>query len=308
MTGLPARNSARLALVAGALAPALLALSLTPTIAGGPFFAPYNGINNGIPNAGHGSFGGWGGEACNLGIAGAAACTEFAPFANPQAVGAFQAPPGAKLTSFDVATVDSIMGRYFLADQGNNGIQMLNTRGADWQFGMFNQPHYQATLCQGKFRGTGRFRTGQNGINQTYNMGPNGLVVVNHRAVWAGDGDSTIKVCSLGGQLLATISTGGTARVGKGCFDPVHQTVLFVNDLERNFDTQKSSQSVYPFFTIFKAATYAPIAKHTLNPAYMDPKTPAITFAYIANYYPAPLPTGIALHTAASAGVGGVHL
>ena len=58
MTGLPARNSARLALVAGALAPVLLALSLTPTIAGGPFFAPYNGINNGIPNAGHGSFGG----------------------------------------------------------------------------------------------------------------------------------------------------------------------------------------------------------------------------------------------------------
>ena len=121
MTGLPARNSARLALVAGALAPALLALSLTPTIAGGPFFSPSNAINYGVTNAGSGSFGGWGGEACNLGIAGAAACTDFAPFANPQAVGSFQAPPGAKLTSFDVATVDSTLGFYFLADRGNNG-------------------------------------------------------------------------------------------------------------------------------------------------------------------------------------------
>src|SRR6516165_5482158 len=110
MTGLPARNSARLALVAGALAPALLALSLTPTIAGGPFFAPYNAINYGVPNAGFGSFGGWGGESCNLAIpevAGVTACTEFSPFANPQAVASIQAPPGAKLTSFDVATVDS---------------------------------------------------------------------------------------------------------------------------------------------------------------------------------------------------------
>jgi hypothetical protein len=175
---------------------------------------------------------------------------------------------------------------------------------------MFNQPHYQATLCQGKFRGTGTVKSAQNGINNTYNMGPNGLVVVNHRAVWAGDGDSTIKVCSLGGQLLATISTAGKARVGKGCFDPVHQTVLFVNDLERNFDTQNPTQSVYPFFTIFNAKTYAPMpgAKQTLNPAYMDPKTPATTFAYIANYYPAPLPVGTALHTAASAGVGGAFM
>jgi hypothetical protein len=46
-------------------------------------------------------------------------------------------------------------------------------------------------------------------------MGPNGLVVVNHRAVWAGDGDSTIKVCSLGGQLVATISTGASAPATK---------------------------------------------------------------------------------------------
>jgi hypothetical protein len=58
MTGLLARNSGRLAFLAGAVAPALLALSLTPTIAGGPYFALGNGPN------GHGSLGGFGGEQC----------------------------------------------------------------------------------------------------------------------------------------------------------------------------------------------------------------------------------------------------
>src|SRR5437763_3660736 len=104
MTGMVARNSARLALVAGALAPALLALSLTPTIAGGPIWSPSNTGN------GSGSLGGWGGEACSLGN-GPPPCDT--PFELPSAVGSLAAPPGSKLTSFDVATVDTNLGYFF---------------------------------------------------------------------------------------------------------------------------------------------------------------------------------------------------
>jgi len=298
MTGLLARNSARLALVAGALAPALLALSLTPTIAGGPIWSLNNTGN------GSGSLGGWGGEACAaFGNGPPPACD--VPFEIPQAVAAINAPPGAKLSSFDVATVDSTLGLFFLADRGsaasgNNGIQVLNTRSIDPVFGMFNQPSYHATLCQGKFMGNGARRNGQNGIDQVYNMGPNGLAVVNSRAVWAGDGNSTIKVCSLGGVVLKTIATGGNARVGRGCFDPVHQTVLFVNDLERNFD----NQTAWPFFTIWNAKTYAPVAKKTLNSAYLE--SAGGPPAYIANFYAPKTATGspTPIHTAATAAVG----
>ena len=102
MTGLLARNSGRLAFLAGAVAPALLALSLTPTIAGGPYFALGTGPN------GHGSLGGFGGEQCTLGQ-GPSPCDLFPGNTQYGAVAAASAPPGAKLTSFDVATVDSIL-------------------------------------------------------------------------------------------------------------------------------------------------------------------------------------------------------
>src|SRR5262249_26615792 len=208
------------------------------------------------------------------------------------------APPGGQLTSFDFAAVDSNLGLFFLADRGtastlNNGIQVLNTRTTDHKFGMFNQPSYQTTLCQGKFTGTGVPTRGENGTNRGYKMGPNGLVVVNSRAVWAGDGNSTIKVCSLGGVLLKTISTNGNGRVGRGCFDPVHQTVLFANDLERNFDHQTS----FPFFSIYDARTYAFKAKKTLDSGYLDA-------GGIPSYLSAMYTGSPAVHVAATSGVG----
>ena len=151
MTGLLARNSGRLAFVAGAGAAALLALSLTPTIAGGPYFSPTNANTDG---AGSGSLGGWGGLACTLAVdpslsgtpaTGNPPCSLF-PGNNPYlAVAAVNAPPGGKFTSFDFAAVDSNLGLFFLADRGtastlNNGIQVLNTRSTDHKFQMFNQP------------------------------------------------------------------------------------------------------------------------------------------------------------------------
>ena len=86
MTGLLARNSGRLAFLAGAVAPALLALSLTPTIAGGPYFALGTGPN------GHGSLGGFGGEHCTLGQ-GPRPCDLFPGNTQYGAVAAASAPP-----------------------------------------------------------------------------------------------------------------------------------------------------------------------------------------------------------------------
>jgi hypothetical protein len=68
------------------------------------------------------------------------------PVCQPSGGRILSGAPGAKVTSFDVAKVDSTLGMHFLADQGNNGIQVLNTRGRDWQYGAFNQPSYLATL------------------------------------------------------------------------------------------------------------------------------------------------------------------
>jgi hypothetical protein len=116
--------------------------------------------------------------------------------------------------------------------------------------------------------------------------------------VWAGDGsisgnNSTIKVCSLAGTLLTTITTGGNSRAGRGCFDPVHQRVLFANDMERNFQHQTS----YPFLTILNASTYAKTGTITLDPTTLGTAPSSVSTAGYA--------TGtVTLKTAATSGVG----
>jgi hypothetical protein len=326
------RSSGRLAWVAGAVAPALLALALTPTptLAGGPAFNFVNGLSAG-DNFGNGSLGGWGGEACTVGAVPGPTLTTFSgtfpdvcqSFAlqMPTAAGAVGGQPAGSITSVDQSTVDTNLGLYFLADRGNNGVLTVNTRATDATFHHFNTGQYKATLCQLKFRGTGAQTFAQNAIAQTWNNGPTGVVVVNSRTVWASDGDSTIKVCSLGGNLLATISTGGKARTGRGCYDPADQLVLFVNDMERNFTTtfgagtqltptlggtndHSLSPTNFPFFTIWNAANYTNKlgtgVKKYLNSAYLNPGLSAATRTELAANYP----PGAAINVAATNGVG----
>src|SRR5205085_2752681 len=197
MNGWLNRNSGRLGWVAGALAPVLLALAGSPTIAGGPDFNADTGVDGSSSHTGGtGSLGGWGGEVCSLGLVDGpdGVCANFDI---PPVVAAVSLPPGGRVSSFGSAAVDTNLGLYFLADRTNNAISVINTRTTEQAFGLFNVPSYQTSLCINKFTATGQAGTAQNGIQQTTNNGPNSVVVVNHRTVWAGDGNSTIKVCSL---------------------------------------------------------------------------------------------------------------
>lgn len=60
--------------------------------------------------------------------------------------------------------------------------------------------------------------------------GPNALEMVGVKELWAGDGDSTIKVIDLDMRMLiAIIPTGGKARTDFVVHDPDHQIVLATN-------------------------------------------------------------------------------
>src|SRR5262252_8110242 len=104
-----------------------------------------------------------------------------------------------KITSFDISFVDPALNIYILGDRTGNAVDVIDTT--------TNTLILQA--------GKGLF-TGATGNNDT--SGPDGVLVVNHREIWVGDGDSTMKVLSLStGQLLAKISTGGVNRVDEMC-------------------------------------------------------------------------------------------
>lgn len=121
--------------------------------------------------------------------------------------------PGAPLNSFDISWVDRSSQTYYLADRSNKGIDIINARNSTFvaRIGGF---------------------VGFTGSNET--SGPDGVVIVHPRhELWAGDGDSTVKVIDLETrQIVQSISTGGTKRADELAFDPKDHVVLVANDAD----------------------------------------------------------------------------
>src|SRR5215813_2517247 len=120
-------------------------------------------------------------------------------------------PNGGKITSFDISFVDPVSGVYVLADRTNKGIDVIDTA----------TNTFLGIAGQGAFTGSVLV----NGVANNDVSGPDGVMVVHGREIWAGDGDSTLKILDLfTGVVLGTIPTGQPSdnRVDEMCFDPVH--------------------------------------------------------------------------------------
>lgn len=101
--------------------------------------------------------------------------------------------PGEPLESYDISFVDQRTNRYFLADRSNKSVDIFDVKTSTF---------------------TGRV-AGFVGFNGKGNVaGPNGITTANNGTeVWAGDGDSTVKVIDLKTmKIVDTISTGGKFR------------------------------------------------------------------------------------------------
>jgi hypothetical protein len=150
--------------------------------------------------------------------------------------------PGNPITSFDISFVDPAIGLYLLADRSNKAIDVVDTTSNTvvGQFGL------------GLFTGTAACVPAA-GANDC--AGPNGVLTVDNREIWAGDGDSTIKVFEIAAGPKAlpthTISTGGKRRADELCFDPIDHVVLMANDAEEPF----------PFVTFISTKSYSVIGK-----------------------------------------------
>ncbi|MBV9554033.1 MAG: hypothetical protein JO032_14730 [Alphaproteobacteria bacterium] len=145
-----------------------------------------------------------------------------------QARTAITLPGTQKITSFDISYVDPVIGLYLLADRTNKTVDLVDTT--------TNTVLTQLTATP-PFAGA---------TPSNDNAGPDGVIVVNHREVWAGDGPSQIKVIDLFSQKTThIINTGGTKRADELCFDPRDQLVMMANDA----DTP-------PFVTIISTRNY----------------------------------------------------
>jgi hypothetical protein len=150
--------------------------------------------------------------------------------------------PGG-LNSFDIGFVDADIQTYVLADRTNKAIDVVDTK--------TNTVTTQLTGCGPKVASPtppscsvfvgGRGATG----------GPNGVIIVDHREVWAGDGNSHIVAINMAdNSLLLNATTGGSQRADELCEDVGHEVVLIAND-----------EAVDSFVTFWSTESHAMVGK-----------------------------------------------
>ena len=128
--------------------------------------------------------------------------------------------PGNALRSFDISWVDSHRGLYFLADRNNAGVDIISTVTNTWI---------------GRASGFKGIVLRANGTVNNDKSGPAG-VVSHGRWLYAGDGDSTLKVVDTSDAthpvMKASISTGGSTRVDEMALTTDGTLLLVINNAE----------------------------------------------------------------------------
>lgn len=124
--------------------------------------------------------------------------------------------PGEKLTNFDISFIDQASQRYYFADRSNKSIDIFDVKTdkfVDRVSGFVG-----VIMKNGK------------PVNDT--SGPDGVLLAD-KEIWAGDGDSTVKVIDLATlKITATLNTGGTTRLDEMAFDPKDKVFIGVNNAE----------------------------------------------------------------------------
>ncbi len=128
--------------------------------------------------------------------------------------------PGNPLRSFDISFVNPDRDEYYFADRSNSGVQVIGTHDLKWK----------RTL--GGFVGVALTSAGAVDNNHS---GPDG-VTAHGRWLYAGDGNSTLKVFDLQASPLAalkqSIATGGTTRVDEMALTSDGRLLLAANNAE----------------------------------------------------------------------------
>jgi DNA-binding beta-propeller fold protein YncE len=127
----------------------------------------------------------------------------------------------APLLAFDISFVDPRLGIYILADRSNAGVDVFSVVGQQFLFRV------------------GGFAGPQGGHNDI--AGPNGIVTVHHREIWAADGnnatdntESSVKVVDLLTQQITDtiVIPNGKKRADEMAWDRRDDILLVANDAE----------------------------------------------------------------------------
>jgi len=125
---------------------------------------------------------------------------------------------GKGLGAFDISFVDPALELYVLADRTNASVDFFDAR---------------ANTFIGRVDGFKGVVLNSNGTANNGLSGPDGVTIVNNKEVWAGDGDSTVKVIDIATfKLVDTISTGGQFRCDEMAWDSADHLLAVANNAD----------------------------------------------------------------------------
>jgi DNA-binding beta-propeller fold protein YncE len=133
--------------------------------------------------------------------------------------------PGNPLR-FDISWVDQATGRYYLAESGNGGVDVIDA---------------ENDLFLGRITGFHGLGLPDDPCGPIEGMGPSGVVVTPNNQLWADDAHGTVKVFDLtkaeppfnNVSPIATISTGAKCRADEIGFDPKDHIIMVGNPEEK---------------------------------------------------------------------------
>lgn len=161
-------------------------------------------------------------------------------------------PAPNPISSTDITWADQATGKVFFSDRSNAGVEVLD--GANDLFVGRITKNAAGTLTY----------TGTGGAGGSSHEGPNGVVSTADKKVWAGDGDSTVKVADFDPasptylQIIASVNTAGLSSVSactggitgtcnrddEIAYDSEHEIIAVAND---------EPTGIQPFLTFISA-------------------------------------------------------
>ncbi|HEY4172738.1 MAG TPA: hypothetical protein VGM42_06890 [Rhodopila sp.] len=167
---------------------------------------------------------------------------------------------GKGLGAFDISFVDPKTGLYVLSDRTNGSVDFFDSRRDTF------------TGRVAGFKGVVLV----NGVADNSLSGPDGVSVVGNKEVWAGDGDSTVKVIDIATfQVVDTISTGGQFRCDEMAWDSADHILAVANNADTppfltmiDTDTHKVLKKI-----VFDGTNGTPNATNGLEQSQWSPKT-----------------------------------
>jgi hypothetical protein len=161
------------------------------------------------------------------------------------------------LASFDISFVDPTIGLYVLGDRTNNAVDLVDTISNTF-LGFCGHGQFQGVKLSGSPPAP------NNDIS-----GPDGVLIRDHREIWVGDGDSSVKVFDVAGCSETTIPThtistvlgapgsplpGHSAttdkRADEMCYDPRDNLIMVANNA-----------AVPPFGSLMSTTSYSVVGQ-----------------------------------------------